>query len=56
MSLLKEIGYDCSVMVRVVWNATGYTPISHRAGIVIIEGNRYFCDVGFWRSGRHAAR
>jgi N-hydroxyarylamine O-acetyltransferase len=48
MSLLKEIGYDCyPVMVRVVWTAKGYTPISHRAGIVTINGVRYFVDVGF---------
>jgi N-hydroxyarylamine O-acetyltransferase len=48
MSLLKSVGFDCyPVMVRVVWMSTGYTPISHRAGIVTIDGTRYFCDVGF---------
>ena len=48
MSLLKEIGYDCyPVSVRVVMAATGYVPAFHRAGIVTIDGNRYFCDVGF---------
>jgi N-hydroxyarylamine O-acetyltransferase len=48
MSLLKALGYDCHpVMVRVVWMATGAMPISHRAGIVTIDGVRYFCDVGF---------
>ena len=48
MSLLQDIGFDCyPVMVRVVWMATGYMPISHCAGIVTIEGIRYFCDVGF---------
>lgn len=48
MSLLKSIGFECyPVMVRVVWMHTGYTPITHRAGIVIIDGTRYFCDVGF---------
>ena len=48
MGLLKELGYRCyPVMVRVVWRATGYMPISHRAGIITIDGTRYFCDVGF---------
>jgi N-hydroxyarylamine O-acetyltransferase len=48
MSLLKSIGFECyPVMVRVVWKATGYMPITHRAGIVAINGTRYFCDVGF---------
>ena len=48
MSLLKDIGYNCyPVMVRVVWMSTGYTPISHRGGIVTIDGIRYFVDVGF---------
>jgi N-hydroxyarylamine O-acetyltransferase len=48
MSLLKDIGFDCyPVMVRVVWGATGYMPITHRAGIVTLGGVRYFVDVGF---------
>jgi N-hydroxyarylamine O-acetyltransferase len=48
MSLLESLGYDCyPVMVRVVWKATGYMPLSHRAGIVTIGGVRYFVDVGF---------
>jgi N-hydroxyarylamine O-acetyltransferase len=48
MSLLKSLGYDCyPVMVRVVWMSTTYMPITHRAGIVTIDGVRYFVDVGF---------
>jgi N-hydroxyarylamine O-acetyltransferase len=48
MSLLQSLGYECSpIMVRVVWMATTYMPISHRAGIVTIDGVRYFVDVGF---------
>lgn len=48
MSLLKSLGYDCyPIMVRVVWMSTVYMPISHRAGIVTIDGIRYFVDVGF---------
>lgn len=48
MSLLKSLGYDCyPVLVRVVWMSDTYMPISHRAGIVTIDGIRYFVDVGF---------
>lgn len=48
MSLLQSLGYDCyPVMVRVVWMAKEYRPITHRAGIVTIDGVRYFVDVGF---------
>jgi N-hydroxyarylamine O-acetyltransferase len=48
MSLLKSLGYDCyPIMVRVIMMSTAYMPISHRAGIVNIDGVRYFVDVGF---------
>ena len=48
LSLLQELAFDCyPIMARVVWRATGHTPISHCAGIVTLEGARYFCDVGF---------
>jgi N-hydroxyarylamine O-acetyltransferase len=48
MSLLKDLGFECyPIMVRVIWMSTSYEPVSHRAGIVIIDGTRYFCDVGF---------
>ncbi len=56
MSLLKSLGYDCyPVMVRVVWMSTVYMPISHRAGIVTIDGVRYFVDVGFGGPSPHSA-
>jgi N-hydroxyarylamine O-acetyltransferase len=48
MSLLKSLGFECyPVAARVVWMSTGYMPVSHRAGIVLTGGERYFCDVGF---------
>lgn len=48
MSLLKSIGYECyPVGARVVFSLSGYMPIFHRAGVVMIDGERYFCDVGF---------
>jgi N-hydroxyarylamine O-acetyltransferase len=48
MSLLKSAGFECyPVMVRVCMSTTAYMPITHRAGIVTIDGVRYFVDVGF---------
>jgi N-hydroxyarylamine O-acetyltransferase len=48
MGLLKCLGYDChAVAARVIWHATCYMPLTHRATIVTIDGVRYFCDVGF---------
>jgi len=48
MALLESLGYDCRpVAVRVVWHATRFMPLSHRATIVTIDGVRYFADVGF---------
>ena len=48
MSLLESLGFECyPIAVRVVWGLPGYTPISHRAGVVVLDGKRYFCDVGF---------
>ncbi len=48
--LLTSLGYDVyPVCARVVWMSgpDEYRPISHRAGIVTIDGTRYFVDVGF---------
>ena len=48
MNLLQSLGFDgYPIAVRVVWGQDCYMPISHRAGIVLIGGKRYFCDVGF---------
>ena len=48
MSLLQALGYECyPLAVRVVWHATRHMPVTHRATVVIIDGEKYFCDVGF---------
>jgi N-hydroxyarylamine O-acetyltransferase len=48
ITLLKGLGFDCySVAARVIWFAQNFMPLSHRATIVTIGGERYFCDVGF---------
>lgn len=47
-SVLQKAGFDCySVAARIVWNATRPMPVTHRAIIVTIDGEKYFCDVGF---------
>lgn len=48
MSLLQSVGFECyPVAVRIVWHATRAMPITHRATIVVIDGEKYYCDVGF---------
>lgn len=46
--LLVALGFSCrSHMARVVWNYPHLTPPSHQVNIVTLEGQDYFCDVGF---------
>ena len=48
MSLLKNLGFKgFPISVRVVWRLDIYMPISHRASVILLDGKRYFCDVGF---------
>ena len=49
-ALLLELGFEVyAVGARVAMNKSGdiYPPIAHRAAIVIIDGKRYYTDVGF---------
>ena len=46
--LLQALGFTCrSLMARVVWNYPHLTPPSHQVNIVTLDGQDYFCDVGF---------
>lgn len=46
--LLQAVGFSCrSHMARVVWNYPHLTPPSHQVNIVTLDGQDYFCDVGF---------
>lgn len=50
--LLKDIGFDCyGVAARVIHGRQEPCPLSHRAIIAVVEGKRYFCDVGFGGAG-----
>lgn len=45
---LKDLGYQAwSLMVRIVRGRDYLSPIMHRGVMVPIDGERYFCDVGF---------
>jgi N-hydroxyarylamine O-acetyltransferase len=48
MSLLTALGFSCqAVAARVLMNRDYFPPLSHRATVVTIGGERLFCDVGF---------
>jgi len=49
--LLRELGYQCyPVLVRVVTPGAPVM-ISHQGIVAIVEGTRYYCDVGFGGPG-----
>jgi N-hydroxyarylamine O-acetyltransferase len=49
--LLKEMGYDAyNIMVR-IFMRPGNAPISHECCIVVLDGKKYYCDVGFGGPG-----
>lgn len=46
--LLRELGFSVyPVAARVAWRKDHFPPLSHRMSIVVIEGEKYVCDVGF---------
>ena len=46
--LLKDLGYECySVFCRIIRGRDFVPPCTHRGIIVILNGNFYYCDVGF---------
>lgn len=48
MSLLQTLGFEAYAhAARIVRGDTYMRPLSHRVTIVVIDGLRYFCDVGF---------
>lgn len=48
VKLLTAVGFSCrSHMARVVWHYPHLTPPSHQVNIVTLDGQDYFCDVGF---------
>lgn len=54
--LLKGLGFSCySVPARVVHGRDGLRPYSHRATVVVIDGRKWLCDVGFGGAGPKGA-
>ena len=50
--LLKGLGFHCyPVPARVVHRREELRPYSHRATVVELNGNKWFCDVGFGGAG-----
>ena len=49
MALLEELGFEVyAVGVRILMGGEGFMPaIAHRGSIVLIDGQRFFADVGF---------
>ena len=49
--LLQQLGYDAyPVMVRILMRP-GHNPICHECVIVVLDGKKYYCDVGFGGPG-----
>ncbi|MDD3218946.1 MAG: arylamine N-acetyltransferase [Lachnospiraceae bacterium] len=45
---LESIGYEIyPILVRIVWGRGGVPTATHRAAIVTIEQEQYYCDIGY---------
>jgi len=54
--LLQELGFTCyPVPARIVHNRQELRPVTHRATVVVINGRKWFCDVGFGGAGPKGA-
>ncbi|MDR2957596.1 MAG: arylamine N-acetyltransferase [Coriobacteriales bacterium] len=56
MSLLEAIGFDVyAIGVRIIMGKEGFIPaIAHRASVVMLDGKRYFADVGLGKTNAAA--
>lgn len=55
-ALLKDLGFSVyPVACRIRWGHDFISPLSHRATIAEVEGDKYFCDVGFGGPSAHCA-
>lgn len=49
--LLNQMGYEAyNIMVRILMRP-GDNPISHECVVVVLDGKKYYCDVGFGGPG-----
>ena len=47
-ALLRGMGFECyAVAPRVTYMRSWRSMVGHRSVVVVIDGHRYFCDVGF---------
>lgn len=49
--LLKAIGYDCYPVSVRTHMRPGPTPITHEGIVAVVDGKKYYCDVGFGGPG-----
>ena len=55
-ALLQAVGYDVyPVACRIRYGFDVLRPLSHRAGIVTVDGKKYFADVGYGGPSAHRA-
>lgn len=48
LAFLKTLGYEAHACLAKVWkNGDPNVPALHRGSIVTLDGNQYYCDVGF---------
>lgn len=48
LPLLRALGFDCrAVAGRISVSADAVSPLGHRAVLCLLNGERYYCDVGF---------
>jgi len=52
LALLEALGFEAyAIGVRILMGGEGFIPaIAHRASVVVIDGKRYFADVGFGKT------
>ncbi len=55
-ALLCACGYEAyPVACRISWNSDEKRPLSHRATVVVLDGVKHFCDVGFGGPSAHCS-
>ena len=53
--LLKALGYACYSVAARIPRPDGIAPICHQGVVVVLDGRKYYCDVGFGGPGPKGA-